>query len=85
MNFVGSLNTIAASYTNNEYVKKTRHMGYTNQIENCIELSSCKGDVIDRTDEDLVEAAIGSLLGREVNSVEGFYWLAGRYQNNQLD
>ena len=33
MNFVGGLNEIAAQYTNEKYVARTRHIGYSNQTE----------------------------------------------------
>lgn len=39
MNFVGALNTIAAQYTNDQYVSKTRHIGYSNQTETITDTS----------------------------------------------
>ena len=33
INYIGTLNTIAAQYTNSKFVKKTKHLGYSNQTE----------------------------------------------------
>ena len=45
MNLVGGLNTIAAQYTNNKYVAKTRHIGYSNQTEYITDTSALSSTV----------------------------------------
>ena len=81
MNYVGALNTVAAQYTNEKYVERTRHMGYSNQIEYCEEYSSakCPSDHGWEVDFELVKEVIGysELLkpnGEEINN----HFLAGR-------
>ena len=39
INFVGGLNTIASQYTNEKYVAKARHVGYSNQTEKITDTS----------------------------------------------
>ena len=39
INFVGTLNKIAAQYTNSKYVERTRHIGYSNQTEKITDTS----------------------------------------------
>ena len=41
-NLVGSLNKIAAQYTNSDYVQSTRHMGYSNQTQNITDTSKLR-------------------------------------------
>ena len=61
MNYVGALNTVAAQYTNEKYVERTRHMGYSNQIEYCEEYSSakCPKDNGWKVDFELVKEVVG--------------------------
>lgn len=60
MNLVGGLNTIAAQYTNTKYVSRTRHIGYSNQIEICTEqsITACPGDNGWETDNQLATTEI---------------------------
>ncbi len=39
INFIGALNTIASQYTNDKYVAKTRHIGYSNQTQTITDIS----------------------------------------------
>ncbi len=62
-NYIGTLNEIAASYTNSNYVYKTRHMGYSNQTEFCTEYNSsdCVSDTGYKTDIELVNTVYGGV------------------------
>ncbi len=81
LNFVGGLNEVAAQYRNSAYVIKTRHMGYSNQIEYCNEFSetSCPDDSGYETDVYLVNIATGSFGAKMVGGPSSSYhWLASR-------
>ena len=74
-NFVGTLNTIAAQYTNSKYVQSTRHMGYNGQTEfladvvtNSLELKLWPSDTIDNSKETLGGGDI--LYEKDVNLVK---------------
>ena len=80
-NLVGVLNTIAAQYTDGKHVQSTRHIGYNNQIETCIVVSTtdCPNDTGYTTDVDLVLSALGSLVAnRNGTFVTELYWLGSR-------
>ena len=79
LNFVGSLNTIAAQYSNDRYVQSTRHMGYNDQTESCSSISSCGSDLGYQADANIVTSAIGSLVASkpgESSPIET--WMASR-------
>ena len=80
MNYVGALNTVAAQYTNEKYVERTRHMGYSNQIEYCNEFSAtaCPRDMNHTIDVELLRDAIGSIKGYCSSKKACRYWLSGR-------
>ena len=87
MNFVGTLQQIAAQYTNEKYVKKTRHIGYTNQIDFCKEYSviSCPGLYpIPRSDIDTLINILGEYKGRYTSGTFARYWLASRCNSPDL-
>ena len=83
MNYVGILNRVAAAHTNEKYVVKTRHMGYTNQIEYCNEFSdtACPKEEECKADVSLVENVLGTLKAERVSGSNGsndYYMLSSR-------
>lgn len=80
MNYIGVLNMLAAQYTNPKYVQSTRHMGYSNQIEYCtsIDIQECPGDEGNSMDMNLVQTALGTLVGTDLDGVQAAYWLSTR-------
>lgn len=82
---VGKLNTIAAQYTNDKYVERTRHMGYSDQTEYCESFYECTSDTGYQTDLQLVNVAYGGVADCENNcsslkvSNHSYYFLASRY------
>ena len=80
MKFVGTLNTIATQYTNSKYVQKTRHMGYSNQLQNCstLSLTECPGDDGYSIDTVLVQSIMG-LVGFRQSGEKEDYFLASRF------
>jgi type IV pilus assembly protein PilA len=91
---VGTLNTIAAQYTDNKYIVGARAMGFNGQVEelegfpsgllNPIGEAYGKGDTLYITDTDLVQSVYGRLRSHRVTeeSVYRAYWLASRYHIN---
>ena len=81
MNYVGALNTVAAQYTNEKYVERTRHMGYSNQIEYCTKLNETDCPATDdyKKDMNLVKEALGRLKATKYSEKDYFpYYLACR-------
>ena len=86
MNYVGALNTIASQYTNDKYVVRTRHMGYSNQIEYCLSHANCPNDTDYQSDVNLVSTATGQGGAyRKGDSSISYHWLASRhFVNNDI-
>lgn len=87
LNFIGGLNAIAAQYTNENYVIKTRYMGYSNQVDNCSNLSTidCEEDTGYEEDTTLVQNAIGNLIATKTDGTTEYYWLASRHIDTSSD
>ncbi len=77
INFIGVLNQVAAQYTNDKYVAKTRHMGYSNQVEYCENITNCLSDTGYKEDLETVESALGTLAPKTFGTTN-HYWLASR-------
>ncbi len=80
MNFIGALNTIAAQYTNEKYVKSTRNIGYKNQIEYCTsyEESSCPKDGRGAAGHDLIVNVFGTFVAEKKAGGIQRYWVSTR-------
>ncbi len=80
-NYIGALNTIAAQYTNEKYVKKTRNIGYSNQIEYCesYEESSCpRNSNMSQGDFTLVKDAFSTPFTTSESGEVLRYWFSSR-------
>ena len=79
MNFVGALNTIAAQYTNEKYVARTRHVGYSNQIERCSEFSAtgCPSE-LSMDDFDNIKKILGHISTSTPSGNGGRFWYPSR-------
>lgn len=86
-NYIGTLNKIAAQYTNDKFVSKARIMGYDGKAsEYCSkspsahnDITSCPEDTGYKTDIDLVNASIGNIIGYTPgNKTPVSYWLGSR-------
>ncbi len=76
LNAIGVLNIIAAQYTNEKYVARTRNIGYKNQMEYCTsyEESSCPKDSLEGEDFKLVNKIFGSVIATTMSGTMQRYW-----------
>ncbi len=83
-NFVGVLNEIAAQYTDEVHIVKTRHVGYSSlTIEKCtgaLSEKTCPADAGFIDDLSIVNSVLG-LAGKKLNGGESGYFFASRGEN----
>lgn len=83
---IKNLNDEAKSYIiSTSIVSEARHMGYSNQVEQCTTIDNCKSDTGYATDVGLVKAAMNNKLEIEDGCSGGHYWLASRASESEYD